>query len=101
MSAIPVQAITINPRMEITMNGPIFFLTVLFKPGVFVDLTSHMESIEERKTVKAPIAPPSEKASVVKATQSDEKGEVELVSTPLNKPATAGPANAVICWINS
>src|SRR5208283_2783821 len=86
--AIPVQAITINPRTDTTTNGPILRLIILVKLRVFDDLTSHIAFIVSRKTAKAPMAPPREKATMVIETQRDEKGDIELASSCLNNPAT-------------
>ena len=79
--AIPVQAITINPRIETMTNGPILRLTILVKLCIFGDLTSQIASIVSRQTAKAPIAPPREKPTVVTATQRDEKGDIALASS--------------------
>ena len=97
--AIPVHAITINPRMETMINGPILRLIICVKFCIFGDLTSHIVSIVSRQTAKAPIAPPRVNPTFVIATQRDEKGDVELASSCLNNPATAGPASEVICCI--
>ncbi len=83
MVAIPVQAITISPSEETSTKGPSVCLIRLINFCFVGTLTPQTTSIVSCRTAKAPIAPPTEKATTVMEAQPDMKGD-----------AAAGPARA-------
>jgi hypothetical protein len=93
-----VQPMTIKPSADTNTKGTIF-CPVLFQRGCPLSkVTSQMLFMVSRKTEKAPIAPPIEKPKTTIVVQTDEKGEIVLVISWLNNPATAGPATDEISW---
>lgn len=94
---IVVQAITIKPSEDTTMNGKIFPL-ILFGRGQFLgNSTSHMQSMASRNTENAPIPPTKEKLTTTTAVQGEVNGDPVPTIKSLNSCAIAGPARAVIC----